>query len=148
MNTIMHNFRLGRVTAITVALAATGASAVGLTVNVSGVQSETGEIGCALFANPHGFPLDIAAARQVWLTVRKPPTDCSFTAVPAGRYAVSVVHDLNGNRRVDTSFIGIPNEPWGVSNNVRPTLRPPQFWESAFDVSGETPSRVKIRVAR
>jgi uncharacterized protein (DUF2141 family) len=63
---------------------------------------------------------------------------CRFSDVPEGTYAASIGHDLNGNRRVDTNFVGLPTEPWGVSNNARPALRAPRFDEASFKVSAET----------
>lgn len=78
------------------------------------------------------LPLNGAAAEGV---------TCRFADVAPGRYAVSVVHDLNGNRRIDTTLIGLPTEAWGVSKGVRPTLRAPRFDEAAFvvqDGDGET----------
>ncbi len=42
-------------------------------------------------------------------------------------------------RSTDTPFPGIPREAWGVSNDVRPTLRPPRFDEAVFEIrEGET----------
>ena len=60
---------------------------------------------------------------------------------------VELIQDLNGNRRADTNFVGMPTEPWGVSNGVRPTMRAPRFDEAAFvvgDAAGETVVDVKV----
>jgi uncharacterized protein (DUF2141 family) len=38
-----------------------------------------------------------------------------------------VAHDLNGNHKTGTNWVGLPLEPWGVTNNVRPILRAPKF---------------------
>lgn len=50
----------------------------------------------------------------------------------AGTYAIALTHDLNGNRRTDTDFLGRPTEDWGVSRGARPLLRAPRFDEAAF----------------
>ena len=39
--------------------------------------------------------------------------------LPRGKYGVIAFHDLNGNEKLDTNFMGIPNEPYGFSNNAR-----------------------------
>jgi uncharacterized protein (DUF2141 family) len=38
--------------------------------------------------------------------------------VKPGRYAIAVFHDTNGNGKLDRSFIGLPQEPYGFSNDV------------------------------
>jgi uncharacterized protein (DUF2141 family) len=58
-------------------------------------------------------------------------------------YAAVVYHDENDNRRFDRSWIGMPLEGFGVSNNPRLFLRAPTYKESAFEV-GPGHSVVKI----
>lgn len=38
--------------------------------------------------------------------------------VQPGRYAIAVFHDTNGNGKLDRSFIGLPQEPYGFSNDI------------------------------
>ncbi len=74
---------------------------------------------------------------------------CRYSDVPEGSYAVSIGHDLNGNRRVDANFIGLPTEQWGVSNNARPNLRAPRFDEAMFKlVAGAKEVVIDIKVAK
>jgi uncharacterized protein (DUF2141 family) len=59
----------------------------------------------------------------------------------AGNYAIGCYHDLNGNGRLDTNLLGVPTEPYGFSNNVRPKFRAPTWDEARFFFSGKnTPS--------
>ncbi len=110
------------------------AAAADVVVIVSGARSSAGSIGCALFSSDKGFPMDNSGAVQQWTTLDGTTAKCRFVGVAAGRYAISIAHDLNGNKRVDTNFLGIPTEGWAVSNNVVPTLRAPRFDEAAFRV--------------
>ena len=43
-------------------------------------------------------------------------TAVDFEGLAAGRYAVMVFHDVNGNGTLDQNFMGIPREPLGFSN--------------------------------
>lgn len=52
--------------------------------------------------------------------------------LPAGTYAISCFHDVNGNGKLDKNFLGIPSEPYGFSNNARPTFRAPNWEEAKF----------------
>jgi uncharacterized protein (DUF2141 family) len=121
----------------------------GVVVRVSGLTEPLGQVGCSLFAGDAGFPMDSALARNVWLPADTKGVTCRFNDVAEGTYAVSIGHDLNGNHRVDTNFIGLPIEQWGVSNNARPALRAPRFDEAAFRVAADARDVViDIKVAK
>jgi len=124
------------------------AAAAEVIINVSGIASPDGQIGCSLFKSPVGFPMDSSAARQIWLPASRDGVVCTFSDVPDGRYAASVAHDLNGNKKIDTNFVGIPTEAWGVSGNVRPTLRAPKWDEAVFEVARDKVVALDIRVAK
>jgi len=125
------------------------ATANDLIVIVEGVESANGEIGIALFRSADGFPLDTTHATQVWLPAKAGRVTHRISGLAAGTYAIAVSHDLNGNRKTDTNWVGIPTEPWAVSNNVRPTLRAPKFSEAAFDViAGDAESKITIILRR
>ena len=127
-----------------------GASqAAEIVVRVSGLSDPLGQVGCSLFAGTAGFPMDNTSARNLWLPADAKGVTCRFNDVPEGTYAVSVGHDLNGNKRVDTNFIGLPTEQWGVSNNARPPLRAPRFDEASFKVAADAKDvGIDIKVAK
>ncbi len=103
-------------------------------VNVSGVPSDEGKVGCALYPSENGFPMDPTAAIQVRKHTAKSHVECRFDRLAAGQYAIAVSHDKNENGKTDTNFFGIPKEAWGVSNNVRPLMRAPTFDEAVFSL--------------
>jgi uncharacterized protein (DUF2141 family) len=118
-----------------------------LVVRVTGIRAPLGQIGCSLFADATGFPMDNAKAKQQWLPALADGVTCRFVGVAPGRYAVSIGHDLNANRWVDTNFVGLPTEQGG-SNNARPTLGAPRFDEVVFSVpAGAAEHMITIEVA-
>ena len=130
-------------------VAAAPLHAADLVVRVGGIAEPLGWVGCALYRSPDGFPTDNTGAKTQWTKAEPGGVSCRFADVPAGRHAVSVVHDVNGNRRVDTNLVGMPTEQWGVSNGVRPTLRAPRFDEAAFAVGDSAGELViDVRVAK
>jgi uncharacterized protein (DUF2141 family) len=139
-----------RLAALALALVACGSAlAADLEVRVSGLSAPLGRVGCSLFAEAKGFPMDTSGARVQWHDADAKGITCRFTGLPEGSYALAVVHDRNGNQRVDTNFVGLPTEPWGVSKNLRPTLRAPSFEEASFRLGGDTPALVlDVRVAQ
>ena len=97
---------------------------------------------------PVGHLMDNSGATALWLPADPKGVSCRYANLPDGTYAVSVSHDLNGNRRTDTNFLGIPTEAWGVSNNARPTMRAPRFDEAAFKVVGGQSVTIDVRLAK
>ncbi len=65
--------------------------------------------------------------------------------LPPGRYALSVLQDLNGNRTLDTNFIGIPKEPSGSSNDAPARFSAPKFKDALVTV-GDAPVELRIRL--
>jgi len=65
--------------------------------------------------------------------------------VPAGRYAVQVYQDLDGNGRLDRSPRGLPLEPVGFSGNPSLLRGKPKPAQCLF-VHGEADSELGIRL--
>ena len=65
-----------------------------------------------------------AEAGSVWLR-----------GLPPGDYAISVIHDENGDGRLNT-FLGIPREGFGFSRNPRMRMGPPRYEECRIAVNG------------
>ena len=110
-----------------------------LQVTVTGVDGG-GQIGCGLHASEASFPMGHEGVTTVWVRPEGNSAVCLFEDVAPGVYAVAVAHDLNGNRKTDTNFLGLPTEAWGVSRNARPAMRAPRFEEAAFQVSDRSVS--------
>ena len=120
-----------------------------IVVVVMGVRTEKGEVGCALFRSPVGFPGDTEKATAQMHKASVGSVECKFENAAPGTYAVAVFHDLNGDRKVDKNMIGMPTEDWGVSNNVHPRFRTPRFDEASFAVKpGDAAVRLEIKIAR
>jgi uncharacterized protein (DUF2141 family) len=119
-----------------------------LTVNVTNLQSGRGQLRCALFSSESGFPMDAAQARRTALPAQAGALQCKFDNLSAGDYAVAVNHDLNDNGKTGTNFLGIPSEPWGVSNNARPRMRAPKFAEAKFTIRDGESARLDIKLEK
>jgi uncharacterized protein (DUF2141 family) len=109
-----------------------------ITVRVAELQQPEGLLGVALYTTKKGFP---DKPDRAWLsTVKKldgSMPEFVFENIPYGTYAVSVLHDKNSNGKMDKTFIGIPKEGFGVSNNPKIKYGPPSFSEAEFTVQRE-----------
>jgi uncharacterized protein (DUF2141 family) len=126
----------------------TAAHGADVVVTVTGLKTADGSLGCALFAQAlaERFPLDLSQAITQRAPARAGTMRCEFLGLPAGRYAASASHDINGNGKPDRNLVGLPTEPWAVSNNVRPSLRAPRFAEAAFELAADEVKQIELRL--
>ena len=66
--------------------------------------------------------------------------------LPAGEYALSIFQDVNDDGKLERNFIGIPKEPAGLSNNLRPRFGPPKYKDAKFAVTVGTLVEQKIEL--
>jgi uncharacterized protein (DUF2141 family) len=108
-----------------------------IAVQLGGLRSDQGKVGCQLFHSKEGFPGDPKRAdASVWCDIRDKKSRCEFPGVAAGRYAVACIHDENGNGKLDTGLFGIPKEGVAASNDARGHMGPPAFDDAAFAFDG------------
>lgn len=116
-------------------LAAWAAVAADLTVTVTGLRSDEGMLRIAVFDNPGDFPRGEESAGEV--VKAAPEVTVVIDGLMPGRYAVAVHHDENGNGRMDSSLIGLPQEGYAFSNDVMVFLGPPPFSDASFELPDE-----------
>lgn len=70
----------------------------------------------------------------------------TFPDVRPGTCAVKVFHDINSDGKLNTSWIGWPQEPYGFSNDAPVNMGPPPFKLAMITVKeGENPIRIALR---
>lgn len=115
-------------------------------VQISGISEKKGEIFAALYTSSAGFPSKVTHAFK---TAKATPLNgkavLTFSEVPEGKYAIALFHDTNNDGKLNTNFLGIPKEGYGVSNNVRNLFSAPGFDESSFKV-GKSAVKLTIKV--
>lgn len=136
------------VTLILLGLLALPAFAAELRLTVKGVRSDKGEILIGIYKDPEAFAHAIAdrskrglmpdSGRLVGCSIRAQIGSQStvFTQLTPGRYAVAVIHDENDNGRLDRTFLGVPIEGYGFSNDRRGFFGAPSF-DAASIVIGD-----------
>ena len=66
--------------------------------------------------------------------------------LPYGEYAVTLFVDLDGNKKLNKNFLGVPKEQYGFSNNVIGRMSPPTFDQAKFAIAGPTIQNIKLRI--
>jgi uncharacterized protein (DUF2141 family) len=112
----------------------------GIHIKILDIRNSTGSVACALFESAQGFPIEFLqnATNVMVIKIRDTQARCDFEDIPAGTYAIAVIHDENVNGKLDTNRIGIPTEGYGFSNGARATLGPPSFSAASFPYDGAT----------
>ncbi|RZV33776.1 MAG: DUF2141 domain-containing protein [Sphingomonadaceae bacterium] len=115
-------------------------------VTVTDLRTEDGQVLACLTASPKGFP-DCSkdpAARKLAIPAAKTVV-FSFKGVDEGTYAISLLHDENGNGRADKTLM-IPKEGFGFSRDAKVRMGPPSFEDAAFRVGDEkVHQRIRMR---
>ena len=114
--------------ALAAATPAALADSVELTVTVSGARPPTGSVEITLFNSAASF-LNQPYKQTPCTPAEDGSCTVSFTSLPEGDYALVVVHDANGNRKLDNGFLGFGAERFAYSNDASNPL----FGRASFD---------------
>jgi uncharacterized protein (DUF2141 family) len=112
------------------------ASAAQLTITVDGIRNAKGDIRLSVYASPAEWPDHASADHDQVLPAKTSRVVFTFD-LPPGIYAVNGFHDEIGNGKFKTSLIGLPEEGYLFSNNVRPVLSAPSFKSASFKLPPE-----------
>lgn len=115
-----------------------------LQVSISGASIDAGSIRILVFSKPSGFPDQVKqAVRSISLPPKSGKASFKLTDLPAGTYAIGVIHDQDNNGKLSTNAVGYPTEKFGFSNNPKVYFGPPSFEKAAF-VLGKTALSLEI----
>ncbi|MGV7207718.1 DUF2141 domain-containing protein [Oxalobacteraceae bacterium A2-2] len=118
------------------ALAGAGlAQAADLTIRIDNVKSADGQLRVAVFNSAETFQRKPVAGMVV------PAVAGSSSVVvkdlAPGDYALVVLHDANGNGKMDANMMGMPVEDYGFSNNALGKMGPPSFEQARITVPAD-----------
>lgn len=134
-----------RVALLLASVVAAPVSAAELTIRVQAANAHQGDLYAAVFDGPDTFLADGAATQSARQQMNGAVVTARFADLSAGRYAVSVFVDTNGNGELDTNLVGRPTEPYGFSRDARGTLGARGFEDAAVEVSDDTTLTINLR---
>lgn len=116
-------------------------------VEVAGLRNDSGEVRVNLYNSKDGFPSEPKKSFMTLASrIEKSEARVVFKDVPYGEYAIAVLHDENGNKRMDFNWLNIPIEGAGASNNPKAFFGPPSYSSSRFRLDSEDLTvRIKVR---
>ena len=119
-----------------------------LTVIVNGIHNKTGEICMRVYNSEKGFPDNAKSEVKSGCTkITGSSIKRVFSGLKPGTYAVAVVDDQNGDRKLNKDFFGIPQEGFGISKNptVSISTGSPKFNNSSFKVDKNTTINIFLK---
>ncbi len=116
-------------------------------VTVTGIKSEKGQIAIGVFLDEESFRKE-----QAYLEIQFPKKDIrdgvmtiSFSLEP-GIYGLSLLDDVNSNRKMEYNFLGIPKEGFGFSDYYHTGITRPKFDDFRFTVVQDLDMKIKVRM--
>lgn len=109
-----------------------------LLVHVLGLKSNQGQVVANLFKD--GDDVFGKSRLKTSQSISNKEVTLSFANLQAGRYALTVFHDINSNNTLDHNVFRFPAEPLGFSNGFELSLFSglPSFEKLAFNVGPDT----------
>lgn len=97
-----------------------------LEIRLERLRNQRGVLHLCLTRNPAYFPDCRKDPEAVKRSIASAAGPIRLTGMVPGNYALSVMHDENGNGKLDT-LMGIPREGFGFSQNPVVRFGPPRF---------------------
>ncbi len=112
----------------------------------SGARTTKGSVLFSVFKEGKGYPdkPEMAYVKGRAAINKEGIAVFEIDSLPAGSYAVALLHDENGDNRMNFSGLGLPKEGYGFSNNVMGLFGPPAL--SKASVSLRAGERKIVRI--
>ena len=120
-----------------------------LKISMTEIRSVKGQILYSLYKQESGFPDDPDRAfRRGVITINAKQMHVVISDIPAGYYALSLIHDENKNNHLDKNKMGIPTEGFAFSNNAMGAFGPPKYQRARFQVKADSFNEQTIRLRK
>lgn len=115
-----------------------------LTVVIENIEAAEGHLMVRVLQGEGEFNGEREAVSAIKQRAIVGPISFSISNLPAGEYALQVMHDQNGNGKLDSNFIGIPTEPWAFSNNATGRMGPPAWKDVKFQLADSVTQSIRL----
>jgi len=105
-----------------------------LVVHVEGISPKGGTLRLGLYDEARYPDDDSAPVASADVKAEIGDNVITLTNIPPGTYAIQSFQDINSNNKMDTSWFGLPLEPFGFSRDAQPRFSKPRFSAVKFDV--------------
>lgn len=118
----------------------------GIKVDITNLRNNNGHVLISLFKEGSGYPdSPDKAIRKGRIVIKDNKAWILFTGLPAGSYAIAILHDENDDQKMNKTGLGLPKEGYGFSNNVMGAFGPPSYSRASFRHTPNTLTKVSIK---
>ncbi|MFA6618296.1 MAG: DUF2141 domain-containing protein [Candidatus Neomarinimicrobiota bacterium] len=103
-----------------------------LTIEILNIEDLEGDIRIGVFNRSENFLKQGFTYKNYIVKVQDSTETIIINDLPPGEYAFILYHDKNADTKMNRNFLGIPKEPFGFSNNLKPKFSKPTFEECKF----------------
>lgn len=103
-----------------------------ISLTIANIRNDKGQILLSVFNQAEGFPSDSTKTYRTYiLEPQTPSLNLLIEDLSPGAYAIALVHDENGNLKLDTNLVGAPVEGYAASG-VNKRFSAPRYSTSKF----------------
>ncbi|NOQ98017.1 MAG: DUF2141 domain-containing protein [Calditrichae bacterium] len=120
----------------------------GLEVEITNIDNTEGNVLISIYDQEDNFPYQPFKTYSVEKeSLVDGKLEFFIPDIKLGVYAITLLDDKNRNNDMDTNWLGIPNEGFGFSNNVKPTLLgAPPFKKCTFKIKQQDSGKIIIQM--
>ena len=115
-----------------------------LEVRMTGFENNEGSAIIALYDSEGNFLKDYIKGEIILIENKQ--ASITFSDIPDGEYAISVVHDEDNNGKLNMVFGFYPTEATGTSNNAPARFGPPKWEDAKFEVRNNVVLKMEINL--
>ncbi len=116
-----------------------------LHVAVDKLRSTDGNLTVTVYGSRDDFLAPGAKLTRKRVPITGSMTEACLTVPAVGTYAIAVYHDENNDRDFNRTFVGLPDEGYGFSNDAPALVGLPSYDDAKFDVPADG-RRLEIRM--
>lgn len=115
-----------------------------LSITISGIKKPEGIIAIEVLRGEAQFDGEGSTASML-IPAQVPALNVTLGPLPAGEYAIRVMQDIDEDGKLKTNMIGMPKEPWGMSNNATGKFGPPTWKDARFALGPDSQQTIELR---
>ncbi len=116
-----------------------------LSIEIVNIEKTSGPLRLQILDSEAAFGGSGGSVAAFIVPAAEGSVEISLNSLPAGEYAIRVMQDLNGDGELGTNAIGMPNEPWGISNDAVGQFGPPSWADARFSLPETTRQTITLR---
>lgn len=122
------------------------ASSASLTIRFEKITAPSGRILMSVYDSEAAHDAGGKPVRVGMVEVEGADASITLSGLAPGRYAIKVLHDVDGDGQMKTNPFGMPLEPFAFSNGAKPEGGPALWKAASFEVpAGASETRISFQ---